>query len=131
MIKIKKGNHILTVSHETYKSMFKIIGYEIVNDEEVNKASSEETNNPTTDILEKEPENSNEVDELDTFLEEVSNLPKEEKEVIKEEPEEELKVKEEKEVAKSEGNLENILDMLSKKEDNKKIGNKKNNKEEK
>ena len=102
-----------------------------VNDEEVNKASSEETNNPTTDILEKEPENSNEVDELDTFLEEVSNLPKEEKEAVKEEPEKELKVKEEKEVAKSEGNLENILDMLSKKEDNKKIGNRKNNKEEK
>ena len=131
MIKIKKGNHILTVSHETYKSMFKIMGYEIINDEEVDKTSSEETNNSTTDILEKEPENSNEVDELDIFLEKVSNLPKEEKEVVKKEPEKELKVKEEKEVAKSEGNLENILDMLSKKEDNKKIGNKKNNKEEK
>lgn len=41
MIKIVKGNDELIVSNETYKTMFKDLGYVIANEEAVKSASSE------------------------------------------------------------------------------------------
>ena len=42
MITIKKGSQVLKVSNEAYKSMFKSMGYEIINEKEeaVKPASS-------------------------------------------------------------------------------------------
>lgn len=40
MIEIRRGNHILTVSQNTYETMFKRMGYHIVEEEAKTKASS-------------------------------------------------------------------------------------------
>lgn len=45
MIEIRRGNHILTVSQNTYETMFKRMGYHIVEEEAKTKASSTITKN--------------------------------------------------------------------------------------
>lgn len=97
MITIQKGNHTLQVSKDTYKTMFKRMGYIVVdNKEEVKKETSPKNNNTKKDSENK-------------------------KESIKES-------KDEKEVSKND--LEDILGMLSEK-DNKKENRQTKNKEEK
>lgn len=96
MINIKKGNHTLKVSRDTYESMFKIMGYVVVDNEkeEANKkASSKEVKKDNKDL-------SNEK----------SNLSNEEKDNVKINSDE------------KDDNLESIIGMLSNdsKEKNKK-----------
>lgn len=120
MIKIRKGDVIITVSNAAYRDMFKNIGYEIVDEGTEKKVPSENkvktsSENQNKDISEKKTSN-------------LSN--KEEKSFkIEDEAEEDI-VKEEKD------NLENIFDILSgnKKDVEKKSKNNrqsKGNKEEK
>lgn len=99
MITIQKGNHTLQVSKDTYNTMFKRMGYFVVdNKEEVKKEIKKETIS----------KNKNEKKDSENI-----------KESIKE-------GKDEKE--NSNNNLEDILGMLSK-DDNKKIGKQKNKEE--
>lgn len=99
MITIQKGNHTLQVSKDTYNTMFKRMGYIVVdNKEEVKKEIKKETIS----------KNKNEKKDSENI-----------KESIKE-------GKDEKE--NSNNNLEDILGMLSK-DDNKKIGKQKNKEE--
>lgn len=112
MINIRKGNHNLKVSKDTYESMFKILGYTIVNEEAEKKASSENNNveNKKEDNNSKK-NNSKENKELDNFLDDVTNLSGEEEKTLENEnnDKEDNNSKEN----KDDKNLENILGMLS------------------
>ena len=70
MVTIKKGNHKLTVSKETYLNMFKELGYELVDnsikkENNINK-SNIKNNKKETKKLQKE-----EKSKMDNFLEDV------------------------------------------------------------
>lgn len=117
MINIKKGNHSLKVSKNTYETMFKRLGYVIVDKkEEANKKASSKDNNINIDT-----KNTNQDKESDNLLSNVNNLSNEEEKHTKIDSDE------------NEGNLENIIGMLSNdsKENTKKNNGQTKNKEEK
>lgn len=96
MINIKKGNHTLKVSRDTYESMFKIMGYTIVDEkEEANKKAS---SNKAKENTKKQNDNK----ELDDLLNNTNNLSNEKENKIKNDSDE------------KDNNLENIIGMLSK-----------------
>ena len=65
MITIKKGNHTLQVSKNTYETMFKIMGYTIVDEkEEAKKEASSTNDNIQTSDIEKNTIITIEVDDL-------------------------------------------------------------------
>lgn len=102
MINIKKGNHTLKVSRDTYESMFKIMGYTIVDEkEEANKKAS---SNKAKENTKKQNDNK----ELDDLLNNTDNLSNEEEKQSKINSDE------------NESNLENIIGMLSKENTKKK-----------
>lgn len=100
MIKIVRGKEELIVSNETYKTMFKDLGY-VIADEGVVKSASSKAKEDTK----KDTKNIDEVKELDNSKAKEDNLSKEEKN--------DLKINSEKKE-----DIDNILDILS--EDNKK-----------
>lgn len=102
MINIRKGNHTLKVSRDTYESMFKIMGYVVVDEkEEANKkASSKE--------IKENNKKTNENKELDNLLNNSNNLSNEKENDTKIDSDE------------NESNLENIIGMLSKENTKKK-----------
>ena len=111
MIEIRKGNHSLNVSKNTYETMFKIMGYHIVGEEAKTIASSAKKNV----LASKNKENKNidaqkeHKDSLEgVFSKETSNLSVEEEKDEKNEPES-------KESNPDEGNnkLEDILGIIS------------------
>lgn len=117
MINIKKGNHTLKVSKNTYETMFKRLGYIIVDKkEEANKEASSKDNNINADT-----KNTSQDKELDNLLNNTDNLSSEEEKQTKNDSDE------------NEGNLENIIGMLSNdnKENAKKNNGQTKNKEEK
>lgn len=116
MIKIKKGNHSLLVSKKTYETMFKPIGY-IVEEEAPKKASSE--NKTKHDLNQVEDEN------IEVLSKEEDNLTVEEEKTVENDSQENKGNKKE---SGKENSLENILGMLSQKEENK---SKKNNRQSK
>lgn len=76
MIEIRKGEDTLKVSKETYKSMFKILGYEIVGEtKKVSPAKKEKQ----AEVQAKK----NEVKEIESKNEQESNLSNKEEEVLK------------------------------------------------
>lgn len=111
MIEIRKGNHSLNVSKKTYESMFKIMGYHIV-EEEANKTASSDNENVLA------PENNNEQDInvqennedslRGVFEDKTSNLSNEEEKTIESEPE-----KEESNPDEANNKLEDILGIIS------------------
>ncbi len=112
MIKIKKGNHSLLVSKKTYETMFKPIGY-IVEEEAPKKASSE---NKTEHNLNRAEDKNTEV----LSKEKGNSILKEEKSGGNDSHEDESDKKEEnKKEDGKENSLENILGMLSQKEEGK------------
>ena len=75
MITIKKGNHTLQVSKNTYETMFKIMGYTIVDEkEEAKKEASSTNDNIQTSDIEKntiiDADKTNQDKELDDFCNE-------------------------------------------------------------
>ena len=124
MIIIKKGNQILKVSKNTYKIMFKDLGYEIVDKEEETEQVS-----PLTI----KPDENDKEENKDILVNETNNLSDEEEKSKSEdsehsEEEETKQVSEEKEEKKEEeDNTQDINDVLSilSNKDNKKIGDKK------
>lgn len=111
MIEIRKGNHSLNVSKNTYETMFKRMGYHIVGEEAKNTASSTNVN-----VL--EPKNNknknNNVQESNkdslegVFPKETNNLSNEEEKALKNEPE----VKESN-PDEGDNKLEDILGIIS------------------
>ena len=111
MIEIRKGNHSLNVSKKTYESMFKRMGYHIV-EEEANKTASSDNENVLA------PENNNEQDInvqennedslRGVFEDKTSNLSNEEEKTIESEPE-----KEESNPDEANNKLEDILGIIS------------------
>lgn len=117
MINIKKENHTLKVSKNTYETMFKRLGYVIVDEKgEANKEASSKDNNINTNI-----KNTNQDKELDNLLNNTDNLPSKKEKQPKIDSDD------------SEGNLENIIGMLSNdsKENTQKNNGQTKNKEEK
>lgn len=142
MITIKKGNHILQVSKNTYETMFKIMGYTIVDEkEEAKKEASSTNDNIQTSDIEKntiiDADKTNQDKELDVFLDNISNLPDDDKKEPKINPDENKEASNNKskdDDEKKDNSLENILGMLSnniKDEDKKKNNRQSKNKEEK
>lgn len=82
MVTIKKGNHKLTVSKETYINMFKELGYEMVTKSE-DKNKNRNKKNETTSTKEKEKVEEEKKSQIDEFLDNVCDETKveEEKEV--------------------------------------------------
>lgn len=111
MIEIRKGNHSLNVSKKTYESMFKRMGYHIV-EEEANKTASSDNENVLA------PENNNKQDInvqennedslRGVFEDKTSNLSNEEEKTIESEPE-----KEESNPDEANNKLEDILGIIS------------------
>lgn len=111
MIEIRKGNHSLNVSKKTYESMFKRMGYHIV-EEEANKTASSDNENVLA------PENNNKQDInvqennedslRGVFEDKTSNLSDEEEKTIESEPE-----KEESNPDEANNKLEDILGIIS------------------
>lgn len=141
MITIKKGNHTLQVSKNTYETMFKIMGYTIVDGkEEAKKEASSINDNIGVSNIEQntiaDAGKTNQDKELDDFLDDISNLSdKNEKELeINPDDNKEASDNESKDDEKKDNSLENILGMLSnniKDEDKKKNNRQSKNKEEK
>lgn len=142
MITIKKGNHTLQVSKNTYETMFKIMGYTIVDEkEEAKKEASSTNDNIQTSDIEKntiiDADKTNQDKELDDFLDNISNLSdddKKEPEINSDENKEVSNNKSKDNDGKKDNSLENILGMLSnniKDEDKKKNNRQSKNKEEK
>lgn len=142
MITIKKGNHTLQVSKNTYETMFKIMGYTIVDEkEEAKKEASSTNDNIQTSDIEKntiiDANKTSQDKELDDFLDNISNLPdddKKEPELNPDENKEASNNKSKDDDEKKDNSLENILGMLSnniKDEDKKKNNRQSKNKEEK
>lgn len=123
MIIIKKGNQILKVSKNTYKIMFKDLGYEIVDKEKETEQVSPLTIKP--DENDKE-ENKDILVDLTNNLSDKEEKSKSDDSEHSEEEETE-KVSEEKEKKEEEDNTQDINDVLSilSNKDNKKIGDKK------
>ena len=101
MITIKKGNHTLQVSKNTYETMFKIMGYTIVDEkEEAKKEASSTNDNIQTSDIEKntiiDADKTNQDKELDVFLDNISNLPDDDKKEPEINPDEILLLKREK-----------------------------------
>lgn len=98
MVTIKKGNHKLIVSKETYINMFKELGYEIVTkSEDKNKKKKNETTSKEKGKVEETQKS-----QIDEFLDNVCD---EDKDAIKEK--EKVDTTEEKEVS-------DILSIMSK-----------------
>lgn len=111
MIKIKKGNHSLLVSKNTFETMFKPIGY-IIEEGAFKKASSE--NKTEHDLNQAEDKNT------EILSKEEDNLTvEEEKPVENDSHEDEDDKKDDKKENGKENSLENILGMLSQKEEEK------------
>lgn len=125
MIEIRKGNHSLNVSKKTYESMFKRMGYHIV-EEEANKTASSDNENVLA------PENNNKQDInvqennedslRGVFEDKTSNLSNEEEKTIESEPK-----KEESNPDEANNKLEDILGIIS---NNKKASQNSKNKKE-
>ena len=142
MITIKKGNHTLQVSKNTYETMFKIMGYTIVDEkEEAKKEASSTNDNIQTSDIEKntviDADKTSQDKELDVFLDDISNLSVDHKKEPELNPDENKEVSNNKskdDDEKKDNSLENILGMLSnniKDEDKKKNNRQSKNKEEK
>lgn len=141
MITIKKGNHTLQVSKNTYETMFKIMGYTIVDEkEEAKKEASSTNDNIQTSDIEKntviDADKTSQDKELDVFLDDISNLSDDDKKEPELNPDENKEVSnnKSKDDEKKDNSLENILGMLSnniKDEDKKKNNRQSKNKEEK
>ena len=101
MVTIRKGNHKLTVSKETYLSMFKELGYEL-DDKSTKKDNKVDKSNikNTKKEIKKQPKE--EKSKMDDFLDNVCD---EDKDAIKEK--EKVDTTEEKEVS-------DILSIMSK-----------------
>ena len=135
MIVIKKGEHTLKVSKESYKSMFERMGYIIVNEKEEAQQNASSENNIIPEN--KDSENSSENQKIDILSNETDNLSEDDKK----EDKNDFKQKEEdnkediedtnKDEEDKEKNLEDILGMLSKKEIERNNRQAKSNKEEK
>lgn len=135
MIVIKKGEHTLKVSKESYKSMFERMGYIIVNEKEEAQQNASSENNIIPEN--KDSENSSENQKIDILSNETDNLSEDDKK----EDKNDFKQKEEdnkediedtnKDEEDKEKNLEDILGMLSKKETERNNRQAKSNKEEK
>lgn len=111
MIKIKKDNHSLLVSKNTFETMFKPIGY-IIEEGAFKKASSE--NKTEHDLNQAEDKNT------EVLSKEEDNLTvEEEKPVENDSHEDEDDKKDDKKENGKENSLENILGMLSQKEEEK------------
>lgn len=111
MIKIRKGDVVITVSNAAYKDMFKNIGYEIVEEGTKKQVPSKKQENKSSDDT-----------KLDILDKEETNLSTDEENSFKIENEEDEDI-----VVDKNNNLENILDILS---DNSKE-TKKNNRQSK
>lgn len=113
MINIKKGSHTLLVSKKTFESMFKPLGYVII-EEAPKKASSQDNVNVVENVENKKSED---------LPKEEENISNEELKDVKNDSEgkEEDKKEEvlEEDKDKKENSLENILGMLSKEDNNK------------
>lgn len=142
MITIKKGNHTLQVSKNTYETMFKIMGYTIVDEkEEAKKEASSSNDNIQTSDIEKntiiDADKTNQDKELDVFLDNISNLSDENEKELEINPDDNKEVSDNEskdDDKKKDNSLENILGMLSnniKDEDKKKNNRQSKNKEEK
>lgn len=74
MITIKKDDKVLKVSAETYKTMFKSIGYEIV-EEEVQKSTSSKNKNKNSTTTKNKKETKNKiVEDEEENIEDVLNI---------------------------------------------------------
>ena len=142
MITIKKGNHTLQVSKNTYETMFKIMGYTIVDEkEEAKKEASSINDNIGVSNIEQntiaDADKTNQDKELDDFLDDISNLSDENEKELEINPDDNKEVSDNKskdDDKKKDNSLENILGMLSnniKDEDKKKNNRQSKNKEEK
>lgn len=132
MIKIKKGKDIITVSKGTYETMFKSLGYSIVDEAgETKKVSSanQKSNNSEKNIV-----NSSENKNKDILSNELNNLSNKEEKSENSKSDDKLEEKkEESNNSEKDNGLEKILGMLSdnSKENLKSNRQTKNNKEEK
>lgn len=142
MITIKKGNHTLQVSKNTYETMFKIMGYTIVDEkEEAKKEASSINDNIGVSNIEQntitDADKTNQDKELDDFLDDISNLSDENEKELEINPDDNKEVSDNEskdDDKKKDNSLENILGMLSnniKDEDKKKNNRQSKNKEEK
>lgn len=121
MITIKKGNHTLQVSKNTYETMFKIMGYTIVDEkEEAKKEASSSNDNIQTSDIEKntiiDADKTNQDKELDDFLDNISNLSDENEKELEINPDDNKEVSDNEskdDDKKKDNSLENILGMLS------------------
>lgn len=139
MIVIKKGEHTLKVSKESYKSMFERMGYIIVNEKEEAQQNASSENNIIPEN--KDSENSSENQKLDILSNETDNLSEDDKKEDKNDSEQKEEDNKEdnkediedtnKDEEDKEKNLEDILGMLSKKETERNNRQAKSNKEEK
>ena len=111
MIEIRKGNHSLNVSKKTYESMFKRMGYHIV-EEEANKTASSDNKNVLAQKNNKGKNISVQEKNKDSlegvFPKETNNMSTEEEKLAKNEPE-----KEESNPDEANNKLEDILGIIS------------------
>ena len=111
MIEIRKGNHSLNVSMKTYESMFKRMGYHIV-EEEANKTASSDNENVLAPKNNKGKNISVQEKNKDSlegvFPKETNNMSTEEEKPVKNEPE-----KEESNPDEANNKLEDILGIIS------------------
>lgn len=111
MIEIRKGNHSLNVSKKTYESMFKRMGYHIV-EEEANKTASSDNENVLAPKNNKGKNISVQEKNKDSlegvFPKETNNMSTEEEKAIESEPE-----KEESNPDEANNKLEDILGIIS------------------
>lgn len=125
MIEIRKGNHSLNVSMKTYESMFKRMGYHIV-EEEANKTASSDNENVLAPKNNKGKNISVQEKNKDSlegvFPKETNNMSTEEEKPVKNEPE-----KEESNPDEANNKLEDILGIIS---NNKKASQNSKNKKE-
>ena len=127
MIKIRKGQNIILVSKGTYETMFKDLGYSIVDETEEAKSNASSKNQNIVSETKKIQENIAENEKIDILSNNIDNLSKEEEKIEKNKSDNN-------ETEKKENNLEKILGMLSENDKNNKKNNNrqtKNNKEEK
>lgn len=125
MIEIRKGNHSLNVSMKTYESMFKRMGYHIV-EEEANKTASSDNENVLAPKNNKGKNISVQEKNKDSlegvFPKGTNNMSTEEEKPVKNEPE-----KEESNPDEANNKLEDILGIIS---NNKKASQNSKNKKE-
>lgn len=111
MIEIRKGNHSLNVSKKTYESMFKRMGYHIV-EEEANKTASSDNENVLAPKNNKGKNISVQEKNKDSlegvFPKETNNMSAEKEKAIESEPE-----KEESNPDEANNKLEDILGIIS------------------